>query len=1072
MAAVLGGCDQPAGPQVDRAVDQSEETTTVQSRLDASCGGQAPNGLPWVHTRCGAPVVVFLDFDGGKYLNDDDGDGIDENAIHAPYDTDGDPTSYDPTEQDVIRAAVEAVGTWFAPFKVDVTTDPNTAGPRSWILISNDVESGGANTCGFPNNDGACSRVHSNYAEQHDGRGIVHELSHSFGMGHNSEFNQWGDRTETYGSALDPLHGMVMGAKNGVINKWVLWHGYGSVDGFQDQVQKLLDKLDDYGDPYVADDDVDSLPSTPRALSPGSVRMFAYGVLERPSDVDWYSVTTDVSGYYTIAVTRDGPSFVDVAVELYDGTATVLLAAEDGDPNEQPYQTVNDSFISPVWLNAGTTYKIRVASHGDYADFGRYVVRTDAMLSGINGNGTPMRWRSRDIGLAQVPGFSYAFDNAFFVGAHGDMTEVSEDAFHYMFQTLEGDGSITARVLLVPGSNSNSELGVMIRDGLSPQAPYVAIAASYNSTKRLLARDAAGMESIAIPVESGGGFSPVWVRLTRSGAVFTGEVADGPLGPWRLVSTRLVGMGPTVLIGVAAARTTGTGYGRIGSISTTGNVNPMRHIDLALPQPLISVANVDVPPTAVAFNLTTMPGASTLIEKSRDGVNYEPAGTFTTIGGQVTINGLRAGARYWFRGSSVFPDPLLISRYSPPVEMTAKTQPGFVTNVKVSNVAGRRDTTLNIEWNDISGEAGYMVQRATSASGPFTTLDAGIPPNSILPPNTPMYTDTGLQPNTNYFYRVRTYRNIGTSVFHVMGYSEVKSRYTALPTTTGGTVNSTVPTSVSMQCNSVAGATSYEIQRFTASGSTPTNLTSSTRTFTDTGLSPLQWYRYAMRGKNANTWSNDWTTFMAATPPDTANALPAGWSYADFGSVSAAGVAGMNSSGRFTVIGSGSRLSSDAGGVMAYSNQSGNPWIIARVASLSGVSSGDTDDYGWAQGGVMLRDSFGSNATFVAAYATRGRGLRVSYRRTDGGTVTTLDGPDVAAPVKLRVRRTGTSAFDVAYAPDGSSTWTSLGTIPSVTMDSAVRVGLFANAGDNQPDQMEVARFTEVETNFSGGVYP
>jgi hypothetical protein len=1056
MAAVAGGCDEAAEPDVQRPVDTPEMTTTIHSRLDTSCGGQAPNGLPWAHSRCGAPVVIFLDFDGGTYLSDPP-------KVHEGYNQEGsDPTTFDPAEQDVIRDAVDKFAAWFAPFNVDVTTDPNTPGPRTWIIIGNDVESGGASTCGFPNNNGACARAYSGYAEHHDVRGLVHEIGHTLGASHNTAYNQWGDRADdAYAEALDPLHGMVMGAKNGVINKWMLWHGPNGVDGFQDQVQRILDRLDNYGDPYLPDDDVDSSSSTPRPLVASGVRKLAKGVIERPDDTDWYTFMVPTAGYYTVSVVRDVPSFVDVRVKLHIVPGT-FIASEDGDPDEQPYQTVNDSFISPVWLIPATTYNISVQSHGDYADFGAYEVRVDPMPAGINGNGQPMRWRARDIGLCQIPGFSYANGGTLTIQAHGDLTGVVEDAFHYVFQTLEGDGSITARVEQVSGTNSNSVAGVMIRDGLSPRAAHAAVMASRTSTKSLLARLSQGQESTAVDFESGSRFSPIWVRLTRSSHFLIGEVADGPLGPWRSVGSQFVPMGNTVLIGLAVARnwryfSGGSGYAQISSVSTTGNVNPQRPLNLAGPPP--SWSYVSATNNSVTFNLTSPPGTTTLMEKSRDGVNFEPAGLFLAVGTPITVSGLRSGERYWFRGVSVFPD----GTYSPipSTITTTNTLPGPVTNVTVSNVAGRRDTTLNIDWNDTSSESGYRVLRAPAAAGPWSAI------TPVLPPNTPMYTDTGLTPNTPYFYQIETDQIPGPPPSGLIGTarSEIKSRYTALPTTTGGTLTGATPTSVSMQCNAVAGATSYEIQRFTASGTTPTTLTSPVRTFTDTSVVPLQWYRYAMRGKNANTWSNEWTTpFMVATPADAANALPAGWDIANFGDAHTAGAAGMNSSGRFTLIASGSRLSGGAGGLFAGSDQPGNNWIVARVSSLSG-------SYAWSQGGVMIRDAFASNATFVAAYATTGRGLYVSYRTTLDGPITTIEGPEIDAPVKLRVRRNGTSAFDAAYSTDGVA-WTSLGTVPSVPMNSGVRVGLFASAGNNQPDAMEVVRFTEVETNFSGGVYP
>jgi hypothetical protein len=998
--------------------------------------------------------VIYLDFDGGTY--------VPSNQFHAGYNADGsDPTTFDAEERNVIYDAFNKVATWFAPFNVDVTTDASTPGGRVWILISNDVASGGAGSIGgFPFN-GAHARMNSGAADNPNPKGIVHEITHNFGSNHNTAYDQWGDRADdAYAEPLDPLHGMIMGAGGGTIDKWMLWHRHNGVDGFEDQVKIITDALALYGDPYVPDDDVDSSRDTPLVMATSGVRRLAKGVIERPDDTDWYSFTIPTSGNYTVSVVRQAPSMVDVYTVLYLANGTTYFASEDGDPDEQPYQTVNDSFISPVYLVGGTTYKIRVKSHGDYADIGPYEVRVDPLLNGTNPNGTPMRWRARDIGLCRIPGLSYADGGTLTIQADGDINAVAEDAFHYVFQTLKGDGSIMARVEQVRGSSSSSEAGVMIRDGLSPLAPHVAVVSSYHSAKRLHARSTSGATSTALEIESGGNFSPVWVRLTRAGSTFTGEVADAQTGPWRLVGTKTVTMGSEVSIGLAVARnynylTTGQGPAKISSVSTTGNVNPQRTVNPSLAAPAFSVVSESY--NSVLFNFTAATGAaSTIFERSRDGMNFELAGQLTT-GTQYRFTGLRGAERYWFRALSAGPD----QRTSLPSAIkTTTTLAAPVTNVTVSNVAGKRETKLNIDWNETSGEAGYRVTRSSSASGPFADV------SGVLAPNTPMFTNTGLTPNTNYYYRVETLRDLGGGSFAASSLSEVKGRYTALPTTTGGTITDRTTTSASMQCNSVSGATSYEIQRFTAAGSTPTNLTSPTRTFTDTGVSQLQWYRYAMRGMNANTWSNDWTKFMVAIPPEAASALPADWIYDDFGEVHAAGVAGMDSSGRFTLIASGSRLSENPGGLFAGSDQPGNPWIVARVSSLSDVGS-------WAQGGVMIRDAYNDVAKFVAAYATVRRGLNISYRTADGGAVTTVAGPEIDAPVKLRVRRTGASTFDAAYTTD-NVTWISLGNVPNISMDSRSRVGLFANAGDlpDTEEAMEVARFTEVETSFSGGVYP
>jgi Divergent InlB B-repeat domain len=68
-------------------------------------------------------------------------------------------------------------------------------------------------------------------------------------------------------------------------------------------------------------------------------------------------------------------------------------------------------------------------------------------------------------------------------------------------------------------------------------------------------------------------------------------------------------------------------------------------------------------------------------------------------------------------------------------------------------------STLNIAWQDNSNnEDGFNVERATSASGPFTRI-------AIPGPNVTTYSDTNLPEATNFCYRVNAFNTSGASVY-------------------------------------------------------------------------------------------------------------------------------------------------------------------------------------------------------------------------------------------------------------------------------------------------------------------
>ncbi len=75
-----------------------------------------------LHSRPGAPRVVFLDFDG----YDATGSGWDHDGhpmVAAPYDADGDPTTFSDTERATIQDIWRRVAEDYAVFDIDVTTE-------------------------------------------------------------------------------------------------------------------------------------------------------------------------------------------------------------------------------------------------------------------------------------------------------------------------------------------------------------------------------------------------------------------------------------------------------------------------------------------------------------------------------------------------------------------------------------------------------------------------------------------------------------------------------------------------------------------------------------------------------------------------------------------------------------------------------------------------------------------------------------------------------------------------------------------------------------------------------------
>ena len=168
----------------------------------------------------------------------------------------------------------------------------------------------------------------------------------------------------------------------------------------------------------------------------------------------------------------------------------------------------------------------------------------------------PSGWAHVDIGATPIAGDATYTGGVFTLKGSGADIWGSADAFHYAYRTLEGDGTIVARVSSVQqGIHAWVKAGVMVRASLTADSPHAFMLASAAKGMAFQRRAAAGGASTS----TAGTFSaaPRWVKLQRNGNLFSAyESADGV--NWTLVGTDAIVMGSTVYVGLAVtSHTTG-----------------------------------------------------------------------------------------------------------------------------------------------------------------------------------------------------------------------------------------------------------------------------------------------------------------------------------------------------------------------------------------------------------------------------------------------------------------------------------------------------------------------------------
>jgi len=169
-------------------------------------------------------------------------------------------------------------------------------------------------------------------------------------------------------------------------------------------------------------------------------------------------------------------------------------------------------------------------------------------------------------------------------------------------------------------------------------------------------------------------------------------------------------------------------------------------------------------------------------------------------------------------------------------------------------------------------------------------------------------------------------------------------------------------------------------------------------------------------------------------PPPPPPTLPTGWTFADVGTVGAAG-SGGESSGTYTVKGAGADVwgTADAFGY-AYTTLTGNGQIVARVASVQNLNA-------WTKAGVMVRDGLtvGAAHGFMIVTPSTAKGTAFQRRVTAGGASTSTTGPAVAPPYWVKLARSG-NTITASVSPNGT-TWTVVAT-DTIVMGSTIDVGL------------------------------
>ena len=329
-----------------------------------------------------------------------------------------------------------------------------------------------------------------------------------------------------------------------------------------------------------------------------------------------------------------------------------------------------------------------------------------------SGSGTttlPAPWAGRDVGSPALAGSSSAAGGTFTVAAGGENIWGTSDQFHFVYQPLQGDVEVIARVASLQRADPWSKAGVMIRESLTGGSRNAFMMASATEGWRFQRRIAAGDDTYRDDGPSGD--APGWARLVREGNLFTAYYSrDGET--WSLVGSDTISMESRVYVGVAVsshrttARATAT-FTNLTARTPTTDTNQPPTVSITSPA---SGATFTAPATiTVTATASDTDGTITRVDFYR---GTQLIGSDTTNSYSATATGLAAGT---YRLTAVATDSDGVARTSAPVSVTVNGSTNQPPTVSLTSPAASSTFTAPATIT--------LAATASDADGTVTRVD-------------------------------------------------------------------------------------------------------------------------------------------------------------------------------------------------------------------------------------------------------------------------------------------------------------------------------------------------------------
>ncbi len=160
----------------------------------------------------------------------------------------------------------------------------------------------------------------------------------------------------------------------------------------------------------------------------------------------------------------------------------------------------------------------------------------------------PAPWQHQEVGSVGLAGTAAYSGGVYTVKGAGTDIAGTADHFHFLYQTLSGNGQIIAHVASMDNTDPLAKAGVMIRSTLATDAPYAAVCMTPSSGVLFLRRTTT--TGATTTSTTTGAAAPGWVKLVRNGSTFQGYWSTNGT-TWTSLGSQSITMPTNVYFGFA-----------------------------------------------------------------------------------------------------------------------------------------------------------------------------------------------------------------------------------------------------------------------------------------------------------------------------------------------------------------------------------------------------------------------------------------------------------------------------------------------------------------------------------------